>query len=46
MPSSDLRTVSFWETYLAGIGLGVDDFAQALGLSLVGFPVALYQIFI
>lgn len=38
---SSLRVVSFWETYLVGLGLGVDDFAQALGLSLAGFPVVL-----
>lgn len=41
MPSNNLRVVSFWETYLVGLGLGVDDFAQALGLSLAGFPVVL-----
>ncbi len=41
MPSNKIRVVSFWETYLVGLGLGVDDFAQALGLSLAGFPVIL-----
>lgn len=41
MDSNNLRVVSFWETYLVGLGLGVDDFAQALGLSLAGFPVVL-----
>ena len=33
--------MSFWETYLVGLGLGVDDFAQALGLALAGFPIVL-----
>lgn len=33
--------VSFLETYIIGLGLGVDDFAQALGLSLAGFPIVL-----
>ncbi|MGV8982320.1 manganese efflux pump [Clostridium sp.] len=35
------RKVTFLETYIVGLGLGVDDFAQALGLSLAGFPIAL-----
>jgi putative Mn2+ efflux pump MntP len=41
LSSSNLKSVSFWETYFVGLGLGVDDFAQALGLSLAGFPVVL-----
>ena len=39
--SSNSKLVNFWETYLVGLGLGVDDFAQALGLSLAGFPIVL-----
>ena len=39
--SSNSKLVYFWETYLIGLGLGVDDFAQALGLSLAGFPIVL-----
>jgi len=39
--SSNSKLVNFWETYLIGLGLGVDDFAQALGLSLAGFPIVL-----
>ena len=35
------RLISFKENYLVGLGLGVDDFAQALGLSLAGFPIIL-----
>ncbi|MBZ9687015.1 manganese efflux pump [Clostridium estertheticum] len=35
------RKVAFWETYIVGLGLGVDDFAQAFGLSLAGFPIIL-----
>ena len=35
------KSMSFFENYLVGLGLGVDDFAQALGLSLAGFPVIL-----
>lgn len=35
------KSVGFFETFLVGLGLGVDDFAQALGLSLAGFPVIL-----
>lgn len=41
LSSSTSRLVSLWETFLVGLGLGVDDFAQALGLSLAGFPVIL-----
>jgi putative Mn2+ efflux pump MntP len=41
LPSSNLKSVSFRETYFVGLGLGVDDFAQALGLSLAGFPIVL-----
>lgn len=37
----DLKSVSFLETYVVGLGLGVDDFAQALGLAIAGFPVVL-----
>jgi len=38
---SDSKSVSFLETYLVGLGLGVDDFAQALGLAVAGFPIIL-----
>jgi len=37
----NVRLISFRENYLVGLGLGVDDFAQALGLSLAGFPIIL-----
>jgi putative Mn2+ efflux pump MntP len=42
-PSADgeLRKTSLWENYIVGFGLGIDDFAQALGLSLAGFPIIL-----
>jgi putative sporulation protein YtaF len=39
--SSNSKSIGFWENYFVGLGLGVDDFAQALGLSLAGFPVVL-----
>ena len=39
--SNDSKPVSNWETYLVGLGLGVDDFAQALGLAVAGFPIVL-----
>jgi putative Mn2+ efflux pump MntP len=39
--SNNLKSVSFLEVYFVGLGLGVDDFAQALGLSLAGFPIIL-----
>lgn len=39
--SNNLKSVSSWEIYFVGLGLGVDDFAQALGLSLAGFPIIL-----
>jgi len=39
--SSDSKSVSFIETYFVGLGLGVDDFAQALGLAVAGFPIIL-----
>ena len=35
------KSVSIWETYVVGLGLGVDDFAQALGLAVAGFPIVL-----
>jgi putative Mn2+ efflux pump MntP len=35
------KSVSIWETYIVGLGLGVDDFAQALGLAVAGFPIVL-----
>jgi putative Mn2+ efflux pump MntP len=35
------HSVNAWETYIVGIGLGVDDFAQAVGLALAGFPIVL-----
>jgi putative Mn2+ efflux pump MntP len=41
LKSKPTRKVSTWETYIIGLGLGVDDFAQALGLSLAGFPIVL-----
>lgn len=39
--SDNNKPVSLWETYLVGLGLGVDDFAQALGLAVAGFPIIL-----
>lgn len=39
--SSNSKLVNFWETYLVGLGLGVDDFAQALGLAVAGFPIVI-----
>lgn len=41
LKTKPIRKVSIWETYIVGLGLGVDDFAQALGLSLAGFPIVL-----
>jgi len=37
----DSKKVGFMQTYLVGLGLGVDDFAQALGLSVAGFPIVI-----
>jgi putative sporulation protein YtaF len=37
----DSKPVSFLQTYLVGLGLGVDDFAQALGLAVAGFPIVI-----
>ncbi|MBU3181846.1 manganese efflux pump [Clostridium psychrophilum] len=37
----DSKSVSFFQTYLVGLGLGVDDFAQALGLAVAGFPIVI-----
>lgn len=39
--SNSTKSVSLWENYVVGIGLGVDDFAQALGLAVAGFPIVL-----
>ena len=39
LSSSMSRLVSLLENFAIGLGLGVGDFAQALGLSLAGFPV-------
>ena len=41
LSSSNSKPVSFLETYIVGLGLGVDDFAQALGLAVAGFPIVL-----
>ena len=41
LSSSNSKSVSFLETYLVGLGLGVDDFAQALGLAVAGLPIIL-----
>lgn len=38
---NDPKSVSLLETYLIGLGLGVDDFAQAFGLAVAGFPIIL-----
>ena len=38
---TDSRKVSLWETYVVGLGWGVDDFAHALGLEIAGFPTVL-----
>lgn len=35
------RTTSVFELMSVGFALGIDDFAQALGLGVAGFPVAL-----
>lgn len=39
--SNSERKVGFFENYVVGFGLGVDDFAQALGLAVAGFPIVL-----
>jgi len=39
--SVDSKSANFLETYLVGLGLGVDDFAQALGFAAAGFPIIL-----
>jgi putative Mn2+ efflux pump MntP len=36
-----LRAVGLWESFYLGLALGVDDFAEAFGLAVAGFPVAL-----
>ena len=41
LSSNDSKSVSFLENYVVGLGLGVDDFAQALGLAVAGFPIIL-----
>jgi len=41
LPPNDSKSVGYFETYLVGLGLGVDDFAQALGLAVAGFPIIL-----
>jgi putative Mn2+ efflux pump MntP len=41
LTSSEEKSIGFWETYVVGLGLGVDDFAQALGLAVAGFPIIL-----
>lgn len=41
LSSSSSKSVGFFETYFVGLGLGVDDFAQALGLAVAGFPIVL-----
>ena len=41
LSSNDSKSVTFLENYVVGLGLGVDDFAQALGLAVAGFPIVL-----
>jgi putative Mn2+ efflux pump MntP len=33
--------VPLWESFYLGLALGVDDFAEAVGLALAGFPILL-----
>jgi len=40
------KSVGFLQTYLVGLGLGVDDFAQALGLAVAGFPIVITVCFL
>jgi putative Mn2+ efflux pump MntP len=42
----DSKSVGFLQTYLVGLGLGVDDFAQALGLAVAGFPIVITVCFL
>ena len=42
----DAKSVGFLQTYLVGLGLGVDDFAQALGLAVAGFPIIITVCFL
>jgi putative Mn2+ efflux pump MntP len=42
----DSKPASFLQTYLVGLGLGVDDFAQALGLAVAGFPIVITVCFL
>lgn len=42
----DAKSVGFLQTYLVGLGLGVDDFAQALGLAVAGFPIVITVCFL
>jgi len=46
LAKKDSKSVGLLETYLVGLGLGVDDFAQALGLAVAGFPVVLTVCFL
>ncbi len=39
LSSCDSKSISILETFLIGLGLGVDDFAQAIGLTGAGFPI-------
>jgi putative Mn2+ efflux pump MntP len=39
------KTVNIWEAFYLGAALGVDDFAEAIGLGVAGFPVALTVFF-
>jgi putative Mn2+ efflux pump MntP len=41
LSTSSIKSAGFLEIYLVGLGLGVDDFAQALGLAVAGFPIIL-----
>ena len=41
LATNDSKPISFLQTYLVGLGLGVDDFAQALGLAVAGFPIVI-----
>jgi putative Mn2+ efflux pump MntP len=36
-----LNPISLWESLYLGISLGIDDFAEAIGLAIAGFPIIL-----
>lgn len=41
LPDQGTDPIGFWETFLLGMALGMDDIIESIGLAMAGFPVVL-----